>query len=395
VVAPTIQRLVGSGLAFAALALTVLAVLVVVELSREADLHRAALDAQDVKDRLETLRLSINEVRNGARVSALAATDDAKGTLERHVRDIESDLAFLRERAAHDAALPTLDALEQASRLLAIHAQSVDRIRRQRGGEAAAAAALETERVAGEAQSALAVSLDTQTNRINERMSARVHSGETLRRYVEWFVGAAIAALGALFVAFRRLQRREREALRRAEWLAHYDVVTGLPNRALLNDRLGQECARARRAGESFALLALDLDGFKPVNDTWGHPAGDRVLAMVAERARGCMRASDTIGRLGGDEFLALLPATNEAGALEAAEKVKAAISAPYAFDGIEPHLGVSIVVAIFPAHGGDAERLWHAADDALYEAKRAGRDRVRLAHTGDAAQAAPMPEAD
>jgi diguanylate cyclase len=390
VAAPTAQRLVAAGLAFAAASLVVLAVLVIVELTREADLHRAALDAQDVKDRLETLRLEINEVRNTARLAAVSADARASRAMARNLAAMQDDLAFLRERAARDAALPTLEALDQSCRLLAIHAQSVAQVRAQRGSAAAAAAASETERIAGEAEVALATSLDTQTRRINERMSARVHSGETLRRYVEWFLAASLAALLALFVAFRRLQRREREALKRAEWLAHYDLVTGLPNRALLGDRLGQECARARRAAETFAVLSFDLDGFKAVNDTWGHPAGDRLLALVAERARASMRASDTVGRLGGDEFLALLPQTGEGGALEAAEKLRVALSAPYRWERIEASIGASVGVALFPAHGDDAEALLQAADDALYEAKREGKGRVVLARERSA-QAAPL----
>jgi diguanylate cyclase (GGDEF)-like protein len=384
-----VQRVVGAGLALAAGSIAVLAVLVVGDLTREDDLHRAAITAQEVKDHLETLRLELNEVRNAARLAALTGDHEAIGTIQRRAPQIDADLHFLRERLAEDATLPTLDALEQATHLMMIHAESVDTLRRQRGKEAAVEAAGDAERLAREAQAALSVSLDAETQRINDRTLARLRVDESLRRYVEWFVAASIAGLAALFVAFRRVQVRERQALKRVEWLAHYDMVTGLPNRALLADRLGQEAARSKRTGERFAVLLFDLDGFKAVNDTWGHPAGDRVLAMAAERGRRALRASDTLGRLGGDEFLALLPQTSAEGAADAAEKLRSAISAPYRLENAHAHIGVSIGIAISGAHGEDPEALQRAADVALYQAKREGKNRVRLASGGDVALAA------
>jgi diguanylate cyclase (GGDEF)-like protein len=293
---------------------------------------------------------------------------------------MSAHLRFLRERAAEDSALPTLDVLEQTTRLLVIHAQSVGALRAQHGEEAALEASRDAERLAHEAELALAASLEAETQRINERTRARLRVDESLRRYVEWFVAASISGLALLFLAFRRVQRREREALRRVEWLAHYDVVTGLPNRVLLADRLLQEAARAKRTGERFAVLLFDLDGFKAVNDTWGHPAGDRVLAMAAERGRRSLRASDTLGRLGGDEFLAILPQTGEEGALEAAEKLRVAVSAPYLLEAAAAEVGASIGIAIFGVHGEDPEALQRAADAALYEAKREGKNRARVA---------------
>jgi diguanylate cyclase (GGDEF)-like protein len=380
---PSAQRLVAAGLVLAAGTIAVLAVLVVMDLTREDDLHRAAIAAQEVKDHLETLRLELNEVRNAARLAALTGDREAIATIRRRAPAIDADLGFLRERLAEDAKLPTLDALEQSTRLLMIHAQSVGVLREQHGAQAALDASRDAERLAHDAEVALAASLDAETQRINDRTLARLRVDESLRRYVGWFVAASVAGLAALSLAFRRVQRREREALRRVEWLAHYDVVTGLPNRALLADRLAQEAARSRRTGERFAVLVFDLDGFKSVNDTWGHPAGDRLLAMAAERGRRSLRASDTLGRLGGDEFLALLPQTGLEGAVDAAEKLRAAISAPYLLEADEANVGVSIGIAVAGVHGADPEALQRAADAALYEAKRDGKNRARVASAG------------
>jgi diguanylate cyclase len=183
------------------------------------------------------------------------------------------------------------------------------------------------------------------------------------------------------------VEQRERAAQRRIEHLAHYDMVTGLPNRALLTDRLEQEIARARRARQGFALLMFDLDGFKSVNDTWGHAAGDRVLAEVGARSRQSVRASDTVGRLGGDEFMAILPETSLAGALAVADKLLEALALPYPVARDEARLSASVGVSVFPEDGAEGEALQRAADAALYAAKREGKNRIR-----SAAQSAPEP---
>jgi diguanylate cyclase (GGDEF)-like protein len=178
------------------------------------------------------------------------------------------------------------------------------------------------------------------------------------------------------------VQLRERAAQERIERLAHFDMLTGLPNRALLLDRLTQESARAKRGARPFAVLMFDLDGFKKVNDTWGHAAGDQVLRQVATRSRACVRASDTVGRLGGDEFLALLPETSLDGAKGVAEKLRAALHEPYDVGKTTANLGASVGISAFPQHGTDADDLQRAADAALYRSKREGKNRISVART-------------
>jgi diguanylate cyclase (GGDEF)-like protein len=242
------------------------------------------------------------------------------------------------------------------------------------------ALARESERLEGEAVGALERADAAVTAQINDRTLAQIRVGEGVRKYVTWLLVGSIAVLVGLFAGYRRVQLREREAQQRIEHLAHYDTVTGLPNRALLNDRLEQESARARRKSQGFAVLLFDMDGFKNVNDTWGHPAGDRVLSMVGVRARKCMRASDTVGRLGGDEFLAILPETGERGAVEVADKLREALSEPYRLGRAVAHLSTSVGVALFPDHGDDPETLQRSADAALYRAKRSGKNQTVVA---------------
>jgi diguanylate cyclase (GGDEF)-like protein/PAS domain S-box-containing protein len=154
---------------------------------------------------------------------------------------------------------------------------------------------------------------------------------------------------------------------------ALHDALTGLPNRALLHDRLTSAVAVAQRQGAPLCLLLLDLDGFKGVNDTWGHHAGDLVLIEIAARLSGTLRESDTAARLGGDEFVLLLPATPLVGAIETARALVDFIVAPIVVDGKPLTVGASIGIAVFPNHGRDAEVLLAAADSAMYDAKHSG----------------------
>jgi len=167
---------------------------------------------------------------------------------------------------------------------------------------------------------------------------------------------------------------------------ALHDPLTGLPNRALLHDRLTSAIAVAQRLDTPLSLLMLDLNGFKAVNDTWGHHAGDMVLVEIASRLSEILRESDTAARLGGDEFVLMLPATPLLGAIEASRSLVDFIVAPVVVEGKPLTVGASIGIAVFPNHGRDAEVLLAAADSAMYEAKRSGGGyRTFQAHLGRA----------
>lgn len=165
--------------------------------------------------------------------------------------------------------------------------------------------------------------------------------------------------------------RFEAELERRAS----YDNLTGLPNRALLFDRLSQTIAQARRHDELFAFLFLDLDGFKAVNDQCGHEIGDQVLRAVAERFGAALRASDTLARLGGDEFAVITPGLLFGDdVLPIADKLRDTLKTPISVAGHEFRLGVSIGIALFPAAAEDPCGLYKAADSAMYMAKQENR---------------------
>ncbi|APV49113.1 hypothetical protein BWI17_05120 [Betaproteobacteria bacterium GR16-43] len=375
----TVGRVAALILVIAAITILVIAILVVSDVRVETELNREVIGAQQAKDGLESLRNRLHEMRYSAHDYALTRSPEASRTLERRAVEAEADLGYLQERSRTDGSLSAvIGPLSEAAKAFAAHSRAVAR---SRGSAELAPLEAQREDIESRAWVTLERALDVQTRRITERSLQQIHIGENLNSYVLWLLAGSITLLGGLFAVFQHAQARNREAQRRIERLAHYDVVTGLPNRTLLGDRLVQEVARAGRENEGFAIAMFDLDGFKSVNDTMGHAMGDRLLAEVAARTRKSVRASDTTGRLGGDEFLAILPGTGPEGAMQVAEKLRMELAKPYDMSsGKVARISASVGVSLFPQHGEDPEALLRAADAALYAAKREGRNLVRLA---------------
>jgi diguanylate cyclase (GGDEF)-like protein/PAS domain S-box-containing protein len=184
--------------------------------------------------------------------------------------------------------------------------------------------------------------------------------------------------IGAVIV-FRDVSRA-RALSQQAFHLAQHDGLTDLPNRVLLDDRLTQAIAAARRHGHRLAVLFLDLDGFKQVNDSRGHVAGDLVLQSVAQRLVACVRSSDTVSRQGGDEFVVLLPEITHADdAAVSAQKIVASLASPHTVERDQLDLTVTIGISIYPDDGQDADTLVRCADAAMYGAKACGRNTYRF----------------
>ena len=161
---------------------------------------------------------------------------------------------------------------------------------------------------------------------------------------------------------------------------AQHDALTNLPNRILLNDRIAQAIAVAKRNDSRLALLFIDLDNFKHINDSLGHATGDKLLQSVAQRLANCVRRSDTVTRQGGDEFVLLLVGGEfDKDAALIADKVRSALATPHTIDGRELHITASIGIAIFPSDGLDAETLLKSADTAMYYAKDRGRNNYQF----------------
>jgi diguanylate cyclase (GGDEF)-like protein len=159
---------------------------------------------------------------------------------------------------------------------------------------------------------------------------------------------------------------------------ATHDQLTGLANRSQFTDQLRAAIERGEREVHPVTLLYMDLDGFKPVNDEFGHDVGDQLLVAVARRLRSCTREGDTVARLGGDEFAVLIDSSTATGdAEEVSERLARALTNPFGIDGHRPELGASIGRAVFPIDAGDADGLLQAADAAMFVVKRGSRARA------------------
>ena len=167
--------------------------------------------------------------------------------------------------------------------------------------------------------------------------------------------------------------------MQRMSHMAHHDTLTGLPNRASFTEHLNQAIILSQREQQTLAVLFLDLDHFKPVNDQYGHAVGDLLLQQVAHRIRQCLRNVDIVGRIGGDEFVVLLGnVVHLANAQQTAEKICECVGIAYEVNGKILHIGVSIGIALYPLHGHNAMQLMRYADEAMYEAKKLP-DRVQI----------------
>jgi diguanylate cyclase (GGDEF)-like protein len=166
--------------------------------------------------------------------------------------------------------------------------------------------------------------------------------------------------------------------------LALYDSLTGLPNRMLLDDRMGQAASSAERNGRSFALLFIDLDRFKPVNDSYGHAVGDALLKAAAQRLVGCVRAMDTVARIGGDEFVVVLSGIGDPkDAAMVSGKILDELSRPFFIVGHEVDISGSIGISVYPQDAKDVNTLKVKADLAMYHAKQNGRNNYRFFDPG------------
>jgi diguanylate cyclase (GGDEF)-like protein len=175
-----------------------------------------------------------------------------------------------------------------------------------------------------------------------------------------------------------------------------FDRLTGLPNRVLLDDRMNLALAHAQRTGTPFALMFIDLDTFKPINDTYGHAAGDELLLAVGKRLQKGVRSTDTVARTGGDEFVIVVDAmTSIDDASATSERVLAQMARAFVISGHELNVSCSIGVSVYPRDGEDLETLMRNADTAMYEAKRTGRNLVCFFLPGMRPEASRVPAAD
>jgi diguanylate cyclase (GGDEF)-like protein/PAS domain S-box-containing protein len=217
----------------------------------------------------------------------------------------------------------------------------------------------------------------------NNSVSLRCYTKERQVRHCQWYNSALRSKSNSGRITILSLIEDVTErvaALEDVYRLAHHDTLTGLPNRIMLHDRLGQALAGARRHGQRVAVMMLDLDHFKNVNDALGHSVGDALLQGVASRLGSQLRASDTLARVGGDEFVLIQPdLAGPSGATIMARKLVEALTEPLLVQGYRLHIGTSVGITLFPDDGTDPDLLLRNADIALYRAKHDGRGQYRF----------------
>ena len=186
------------------------------------------------------------------------------------------------------------------------------------------------------------------------------------------FLGGVVGYLRDVRVLLHKQKKELIEKQKQLLHLAQHDALTGLPNRSLFIDRLERSVAQAKRSGEVVAVCFLDLNGFKEVNDTLGHAAGDDLLRQIAERLGGRRRESDTLARMGGDEFTVIATGLKDVGSVKrVAETLLDAFHLPFALRGQEVRMSASLGLALYPQDGRSADELLHVADSAMYRVKR------------------------
>jgi diguanylate cyclase (GGDEF)-like protein/PAS domain S-box-containing protein len=204
--------------------------------------------------------------------------------------------------------------------------------------------------------------------------------------WVETFKAPILDKDGNLIgtTGFARDITERKETEETVRHLAHFDALTDLPNRVMLSDRIGQSLTMAKRDKTHLAIVLLDLDKFKPINDTYGHAVGDLLLQEAGKRMRDSVRESDTVSRLGGDEFVVLLPVIETAhDAQSVAEKILHALNQPFYLAGHKLEISASMGISIYPQHGSDETELVKNADIAMYQSKKDGRNNVKLYQHG------------
>lgn len=218
----------------------------------------------------------------------------------------------------------------------------------------------------------------TAHHRDSEKIAAGLRLGAVdyiLKPFEKEFLKAKVGVIARLIRAERAIRQ-----------IAYYDPLTGVPNRQLFHDRLQVAIAHAKRQGRRLAVLFMDLDGFKQINDTYGHEMGDRLLQTVAKRLTGLLRESDTIARIGGDEFVILLPSIQQREEAEwVAQKITHSLASPFTLDEFELYLGLSAGISIYPDDGTDTKTLLKKADDTMYSVKKRGGHNYRFYSAGDA----------
>lgn len=379
----TIDNIALAALVFAVVAIAAVSTVAVVSAESLIATNERILAAQRVISSLEAIRQNALALNIGEQNYIITGSERDLGPYRSGAVEIEAELAYLAGKQQENATLALRFAeLNSVARQFIASERRIVEARKSQGF--AAAQAMIRAHLGDEIQDRL-LSLTHQVlvssrRQLDNLEADQVVYGDKVRRLILALISSSAFILVFLYGTLRRLNREQRAAQARIAHQATHDSLTNLHNRPAVIDHISTRLANAdnEAALGGFALLLLDLDGFKEVNDSLGHDAGDMLLKEVARRAKLVLRSADYVSRLGGDEFLIVIPQVSDQETAErVAEKLIFSIAEPYQFGNHRIAVTASIGISMFPRDARDRETLMKCADIALYEAKNAGRNRA------------------
>lgn len=385
----TIDNIALAALVFAVVAIAAVSTVAVVSAENLIATNDRILRAQRVISSLEAIRQHALALNLGQQNLIIGGSKEDLAPLRSGAIEIEAELTYLAGKRDDNAALGArFLEFDGIARQFIAAEQNIIQASKS-AGHAEMQALIRTHLGSELQKKLLAVSnqILVQSRRLLDNLEAdQIVYGDKVRRLILALISSSAFILVFLYGTLRRLNREQRISQARIAHQATHDSLTDLFNRPAVMDHISLRLSDAdsEAALGGFALLLLDLDGFKEVNDNFGHDAGDLLLKEAAQRARLALRDSDFVARLGGDEFLIVIPqVSDQENAEHIARKLIDAIGASYTLGKHDACVTASIGISLFPHHARDREALMKCADIALYEAKDAGRNRAVIFHAG------------
>ncbi len=384
----TVDNVALAAMVFAVVAIIAVSTVAVISAENLISTNENVLRTQRTISTLESVRYNSLALDSGERSFISSGNPRDLGPYHAGVGELEGDLEFLAGRKNDGVFSPEqFAALEDSVRKLINAERLIVESRTQRGFDAARV--LSQEHSGDSLHEKVLAGADAMLNAARKQLERREAEqfafGDKVRRLILALISSSAFILIFLYGTLSRLHQEQRDAQQLIAHQATHDALTGLYNRAAVVEHLDTRVTDdSTSALGGMAVLLLDLDGFKAVNDSLGHDAGDELLRQVAARLTLALRDSDFLARLGGDEFLVVIPqVSGDENAARVAEKLIAVIDKPYVLGEHEAQVTTSIGISVFPKDGRTREQLMKCSDLALYEAKHAGRNQHRMYEAG------------
>lgn len=379
----TIDGVALAALICAVVAIAAVSAVAVISAENLISTNEKALRMQRTVSSLEAIRFHSFAIGSSEQNYIITGKDSELTPYRAGAVEVEAEISYLAaRRLEHPDLNDRFDELQESARAFIVDARKIVDTRRL-NGEQAAVDMVKKHYSDGSREKLLKITYELLAGarkQLDAQETEQMVYGDKVRRLIVALISTAAFILIFLYASVRRLSIAQRAAQARFAHQAMHDSLTGLRNRAAVMEHIDKKLADGEQEAAlgGFALLLLDLDGFKAINDNSGHDAGDALLRQVAARIEAALRDSDFVARLGGDEFLIVVPQVSDPEtAARVGKKLVEVVGKPYALSGQQSRVTASIGISMFPADARDRETLMKCADLALYEAKRAGRDQL------------------